>query len=119
MRRFEQRYRELNGREAFLDLELVVRETAGGEEEGGVVLLAGPGAGLGLDLSPRFRLGVELVELVAEQGGILPLEQLLPAYRARTGHNLDPTLYSNTSIQVPYACNVQSTCFGNLNPAIL
>ena len=114
MRRFEQRYRELNGREAFLDLELVVRETAGGEEEGGVVLLPG-----GLDLSPRFRLGVELVELVAEQGGILPLEQLLPAYRARTGHNLDPTLYSNTSIQVPYACNVQSTCFGNLNPAIL
>ena len=90
-------YKETYGHEAFLDIDLVV------------------GAGLGvkyhslssdhhqgqqlLHLNNHFILGNEIIDVLEERGGIVPLDAFLGAYKSFTDKNLDPTAFGFNSVE--------------------
>ena len=90
-------YKETYGHEAFLDIDLVV------------------GAGLGvkyhslssdqhqgqqlLHLNNHFILGNEIIDVLEERGGIVPLDSFLGAYKSFTDKNLDPTEFGFNSVE--------------------
>jgi len=88
-------YKETYGHEAFLDIDLVVGAGLGvkyhpGSDQQGQQLL---------HLNNHFILGNEIIDVLEERGGIVPLDSFLGAYKSFTDKNLDPTEFGFNSVE--------------------
>ena len=90
---FERVYREKHGSESFLDIDLALSNSSGIR-----CLTDSQGQHL-LGLSRHFMLGNEIVEVLKSRGGVVPLENLLGAYKKATGRNLDPTCHGADTLE--------------------
>ena len=89
---FEESYRREYGEETFLDLELAARQCPG------LCFVRHQDLEF-IDLTPHFKLGNEMVEIVRSRGGVVSLDSLLGAYNSVTGRNIDPTSYGFSSLE--------------------
>ena len=88
---FEENFRQEFGQEAFFDLNL-----AG--ECPGIIFVRHQDMDF-LDMTPHFKLGNEMVEVLKSRGGIISLDSLLGVYKSATGKIIDPTSYGYTSLE--------------------
>ena len=52
-----------------------------------------------LEITSLYMVGNEIVEMLIQSGGILPLENVYNTYKLRTGKNLDPTNFGFDNLE--------------------
>ena len=92
VKEFEESYRREYGEETFFDLDLAASQCPG------LSFVRHQDLDF-IDLTPHFRLGNEMVEIVRGRGGVVSLDSLLGAYNSVTGRNIDPTSYGFSSLE--------------------
>eukprot|EP00090_Calanus_glacialis_P034747 TRINITY_DN5870_c0_g1_i1.p1 TRINITY_DN5870_c0_g1~~TRINITY_DN5870_c0_g1_i1.p1 ORF type:complete len:557 (-),score=143.26 TRINITY_DN5870_c0_g1_i1:159-1727(-) len=89
----ENEYKEVHGSEAFLDLDFVTKECVGMRKTSHAF-----GREF-FEITSLYMLGNEIVEMLIQRGGILPLENVYNTYKLRTGKNLDPTNFGFANLE--------------------